>query len=603
MSSSVQPFRPEAVVPADVIGKPEDKPPPIQGWQADQNGSTDSAGLSLCQRMRRSYRRLDLRFYRRDDEQAFKESLEPEILKHGCLVSLAGVAIIPLALVPVFVRETSSTRNPLKYGTGDVREILFWIWMLVLVTNLAYCVMSFLRMWKGWFSKVNWELFFMAVVTFYILSLSLVNFWHFPLMLGYEPSTVWQHDARGTEVFILLAIDGTFTAVAMYVPVRSCVMWILPFVGVGCYVCMLTIIDSVFPNDKHLTIGAFLLLSFFSQHGAFQDEQRRRENFEAYQHILRTEEVVVEQHHKIEDTFALVAGLRGVATSLCDFLLDLSSDLKISHAEKMHAAFFERESIEGIRFTELLNVDDTLRFEKLVSLVSKQHVPACLPVTVGRLQTICECHLLLVDTGRREPRFLLGIRLEREDIRSLKVEPFNSAGTASVDMSNVVSISHNFDADGSRFLGPADDSSYMPDALPDSLGLVPAVNVSSRVPQNSWVNEMISQDPDISFTTYPKQSPPPPPGVTSVKARALSLKKLMPRWNIARDADCCCQFHTVVMSVLPVLEYLREEPCDPLWSPVGPAQCPRCKCMCSDFGQRCAVCGFQSQPSDSRDLT
>ncbi|CAE7723026.1 unnamed protein product, partial [Symbiodinium sp. KB8] len=47
-------------------------------------------------------------------------------------------------------------------------------------------------------------------------------------------------------------------------------------------------------------------------------------------------------------------------------------------------------------------------------------IPICLPATIQKNQITCEVHLLVVDTGeRREPRFLVGIRVETEQYMGL----------------------------------------------------------------------------------------------------------------------------------------------------------------------------------------
>ncbi|CAE8591135.1 unnamed protein product, partial [Polarella glacialis] len=273
---------------------------------------------------------------------------------------------------------------------------------------------------------------------------------------------------------------------------------------------------------------------------------------------------------ELDATSALAKGLRSVANSLCDVLVKLTSDMKVWGAESGHNAFFEQD-MEGRKFTDILEERDITRFNALLNLVSKDHVPACLPVTIRRSQTTSECHLLLVDTGRREPRYLLGIRVESDQAHSMMLPADN--------YSEVIQSS----------------------GMVDYLGLVPSV---TRIGQgnNSYNHQMMMQDADFSFTTYPKNAPPPPPQFTPIKARALSVRKLMPRWNLLRDPEACCMFHTNARSLGAVIDHLLTAPCDPLWSTLSGGQCHRCKCMCTEAWQRCVVCGLPNPEFESQQM-
>ncbi|CAE8639592.1 unnamed protein product, partial [Polarella glacialis] len=253
--------------------------------EADLGSSRWQSCKSIGKEIRRYLSTLDLRFEDASEEVNFKESLENEVILHGCLAALCGVIVIPVALVPVFAREFS-----FMFALGDVRSGLLLTWCSTFIVVLSYLITSALRLWKGWFKKWNWELYFMISASYYALSLSFANFWHMPLMVGIRPESVWHHDARGTEVFILLALDGLMTCVAMYVPVRACNLWILPVLGVGSYLVLLMAVDSVFPNDRHLTVGALLALTSMASNGAWRNEKSRREKWQALLRVLEQEE-------------------------------------------------------------------------------------------------------------------------------------------------------------------------------------------------------------------------------------------------------------------------------------------------------------------------
>lgn len=488
----------------------------------------------------------DIRFEDKRDEASFRASLEPDVLRSGFFVAFLLLIIIPFALIPTYAREAdSSNLNPFQLARPDVRNLTLGVWLCSFTVTGAFVTAAMLRIWKEWFMSWNWERLMMIVVTWYALSLSLANFWHLPLICGKDPEKVWHRDPRGTEVYILLAMDGLMTMVAMYVPVRSCAFWVLPLCGAGTYSVLLLVVDSVFPEDRHLTISALLGLAFLSIHGLHRNEKHMRERWLALQRVQEVGEVVKKQETKIQETAALVKGLRTVAEALCDIIVKLSGDLRVHGSERMHDTFFERE-MEGHLFTEVLEDSDRGRFLSLVSEASKAHVPACMPVTLMKKFSKCEAHLLLVDTGRREPRYILGIRIETENMTTQQ----------------------------------QDFSSLVPQPILNTVRLTD-----------------IDEDSDFSFTTFPKNDPAPPPFYTCVKARALSLRKLIPRWNVPRDIEGCCQFHTVVASIEDVVRYLADSPCEPLWSTLAGGQCARCKCMCTNARAKCVVCGYEAPSS------
>eukprot|EP00930_Biecheleria_cincta_P045471 TRINITY_DN31333_c0_g2_i1.p1 TRINITY_DN31333_c0_g2~~TRINITY_DN31333_c0_g2_i1.p1 ORF type:complete len:602 (-),score=72.02 TRINITY_DN31333_c0_g2_i1:31-1593(-) len=480
---------------------------------------------------------------------------------------MAGAALIVIALIPVIIRETSRSEDPLDFAEFDARTVAIMIWGGAFLVALSFSIMSGVQIAKpGRLKNWNWELHFVMFAVVYTLSLSLANFWHLPMLMGRNPREVWVHNAEGTEVFVLLALDGLVTAIAMYVPVRSCISWLLFPSGVGCYFVMLVAVDSVYSNDRHLTVGALLCLTFFALHGGMRNEVQRRKNWQALMRVQQTEEVVEIQRVEIEDTNALAKGMVTLANSLCDVVVPMTSEMHVQNAKDIHNKWFEKD-MEGQSVLDFMGESDQARFRSLLVSVSKRHAPLCLPVTIHKKSLTSECHLLLVDNGadRPEPRYLLGIRVEGDRILSQQPSMYVS------EIAEHMSISSN---------------------LNEFLGLVPTVSaLASQNAMSSWNREMMDRDSDFSFTTYPKNMPPPPPSTTPAKWRAKSIRKLIPRWSIQRDPDSCCHYHTVVQSMQDVIDYMRSEECEPLWSTLSGGQCQSCKCMCTKGWQKCVVCG------------
>ncbi|CAE8600405.1 unnamed protein product, partial [Polarella glacialis] len=220
--------------------------------------------LSSCCNAREN---CDLRF-ETETEAAYVSSLQRGVLVNGLPIILMLLVSIPGALLPVIWRETHREDIPLLSSPFDIRHgvILFWIFNFVVLFN--YAILNVLSITHCWFRSWKWEYIFLMTVTYHAVSLAFGNFWHMPLLAGLNPVDVWEHDPRGTDVFILLAMDGLMTAVAMYVPVRSCVLWILMLTASVSYVLLTLALESVFPADIHLTISAIVGLTALAYHGA-----------------------------------------------------------------------------------------------------------------------------------------------------------------------------------------------------------------------------------------------------------------------------------------------------------------------------------------------
>lgn len=492
-------------------------------------------------------RELDLRFHP-DQERKYKQGLQENLVVGGlaCIGSATGATLF--AVVPTFVREVA--REEKAFGTTfDARAWVFLVWALNLLLMLSYILLSTIRLCRGRLQSWNWEAFFVVVVSIFLFSMVFANFWHLPFIVGEDPVGLWVHDARGSDIFMLLAIDGILTMVAMYVPVRSSVLWI-PFVcAVVPFFVNTLVFQSVF-TDTHMILFALLGLSGFAYHGALRREKTHRQKWTFEHMVEEAEEVMREQDNKIQETTAQVKGLRVVAEALCDVIVKLDSKKCVDGANPRQDAFFETK-LEGRCFEDFLSEQDRSRFSKLMSSI-QVGFPACMPVTIRKKHLTSEVHLLAVDTGiTREPRYLIGMRIEAEHFTAVEEE---------------VGRVHS--------------------------GESAAVRSSSGMP---WVSKPVKvdfEDDDISCKTYPRLATTNVPLTTPARSRALCIKKLLPRWQVPRNMNSCCQYHTAVDSVVEALELLATTSCEPLFQTFGGGQCRRCLCMCNREQRRCAVCGF-----------
>lgn len=514
-------------------------------------------------------RHLDLRFQHPDQEQRYKQGLVNDVILGGLVCIGCAATATLFATVPTLTRELSRDQDPLGETFG-VRDWVFIIWSLNLVLMLSFIVCGCVRFCKGYLAQWNWEAFFVVVVSIFLFSTAFANFWHFPFVVGADPTTVWAHNPRGSDIFMLLGIDAILTMVAMYVPIRSSVLWI-PFVFAVLPFFVNTIaFESVF-SDSHMVVFALLGLSAMAYHGALRRENTHRQKWALAHMVEEAEEVMREQDNTIQETTAQVKGLRVVAEALCDVILKVDSKMHVRNADQQQDAFFETK-LEGRRFEEFLSEQDRSRFANLMSSI-KVGFPACLPLTIRKQHLNSEVHLLAVDTGMtREPRYLIGIRIEAEQFSANAEEAVRKV--ESVDSPRG---SHGFSA------------------------------VLPRADSQPKVKVDFSEEDDISCRTYPRYAQNKEPLYTPARSRALCIKKLLPRWQVPRDTDSCCQYHTVVDSMVEAMELLANTSCEPLFQTFGGAQCQRCLCMCNREQRRCAVCGYtleeNAQHSPHADLS
>eukprot|EP00435_Cladocopium_sp_Y103_P051392 s2722_g15.t4 len=316
------------------------------------------------------------------------------------------------------------------------------------------------------------------------------------------------------------------------------------------------VFQSVF-TDTHMILFALLGLSGFAYHGALRREKTHRQKWTFEHMVEEAEEVMREQDNTIQETTAQVKGLRVVAEALCDVIVKLDSKKCVYGANTRQDAFFETK-LEGRCFEDFLSEQDRSRFSKLMSSI-QVGFPACMPVTIQKEHLTAEVHLLAVDTGlTREPRYLIGMRIEAEHFTAVEEE-----------VGKVQSVES---ARGSSSLGMA--------------------RLSKPV-------KVDFEDDDISCKTYPRLAATNVPLATPARSRALCIKKLLPRWQVPRNMNSCCQYHTAVDSVVEALELLATTSCEPLFQTFGGGQCRRCLCMCNREQRRCAVCGYALEENHS----
>jgi hypothetical protein len=116
-----------------------------------------------------------------------------------------------------------------------------------------------------------------------MIVLTFTNDHHAPMFFGHSPENVWAHDARRMQMNILLAMDLTLTQTAIHVPLRSCVLWVVPTFGLCPYLVLLAVLGSAHPSTLNVTIVLTCSLALASLHGHNRLEKQRRNDWLASQ--------------------------------------------------------------------------------------------------------------------------------------------------------------------------------------------------------------------------------------------------------------------------------------------------------------------------------
>jgi len=80
---------------------------------------------------------------------------------------------------------------------------------------------------------------------------------------------------------------------------------------------------------------------------------------------------------------------------------------------------------------------------------------------------------------------------------------------------------------------------------------------------------------------------------TALLTRRKSIIIAMHHWNLPRNPDACCPWHTAVYAVDEVVRLEARTPCKPLWSPFLGWQCTTCTCVNHPTVAPCNVCGTE----------
>jgi len=349
----------------------------------------------------RLFRVEDLRFPCVADEAAFKQSCHKQFL--WPLICAGSGAFVSLGLFfpRVYFDECHRQDAPFQWGANDPRTLYFatsFGTMVLCISLVAACTTD---LCTGRLGFISWEHVTAVLATIMVLALYCISAWHAATVFGMETEKVWLHYTGHSEMLTVLAQVAVVTACCMYMPIRSCVLWVVNLTaGLSQPLCVM-LLGTTYPQAILRVVSLAMCMHLMQFQGARRHERQRRDKWLA---LRRVEE----QSTELENAAMLARALQSMAGTLSDTILMLTSDLVVMDACDSYEAYFGKR-VAGCKFTELLGDADRARFKELLKEASRVQVMQSMPAGLNLQFGTLTVQLCMLDTGGRLPKFIIGL--------------------------------------------------------------------------------------------------------------------------------------------------------------------------------------------------
>eukprot|EP00929_Paragymnodinium_shiwhaense_P058991 TRINITY_DN29532_c0_g1_i1.p1 TRINITY_DN29532_c0_g1~~TRINITY_DN29532_c0_g1_i1.p1 ORF type:complete len:700 (-),score=75.32 TRINITY_DN29532_c0_g1_i1:426-2525(-) len=367
---------------------------------------TGLCGLRLCRNVAGF---LDMRFSRKEMEEAYVKSVETEVIRWmGVCTALCGIFAITPMTIWIWTLQLSRTDVPFTWQLEDPRSFLVAGWAgiavsCVLCSSTAQCRLSF-----GWFAWMNFELGAVAFSCYGGLVATLVTLKFVPRAYGMDPVDVWNMPLEDGSTTMALMCCGILAGTCTMAPIRCLYMWIVPVVVVVAYSVSASVTEGLyFPLDFVIlaVVANFCLIS------AARRERNLRDKFLATFHER--------QATQEKEAFSCLLEMT------CECAVWIGDDGKTIIRSHRWLDFFMEQQMEGLSFYEALAAEggQRQRLRQLLQQVGKCRGQAGEDAPVRLLQTKLTSHRNEVDVDlfvadRRQAgtawaqdlAFLIGIR-------------------------------------------------------------------------------------------------------------------------------------------------------------------------------------------------
>lgn len=355
-----------------------------------------------------------LRFGKNEDEQGFKVSVQ-ESLGPPLLIGSAFASITILAALLSALRTAPPYHDkPFAWVTGDPRTLFF---ASHLAAILLGAVVAALALWRNClkcctrFLDLEW-----IGVAYGVCLLGLLwpqSAWYSARMMGVSPEEVWDSKMDQSEVTTLVQKGLVLIGTAVFLPIRACVMWVIPFSAVLIYLLVVNLVGSADPTVMPWNVLRLCLTALLCFIASCRNECYMRERW-MLQHRLMEREADVRESSALAGAYQLVTG------ALCDVVMQLSHDLTFQAADSSLELYFGR-ALEGVQLLEFLNQEDQQRLIALLhEAAESEGALFSIVVAIENNTGIVEAAISLVDTGLHAPKYIVGVSSQEAPGNSLQ---------------------------------------------------------------------------------------------------------------------------------------------------------------------------------------
>eukprot|EP00746_Dinoflagellata_sp_MGD_P145994 gnl/MRDRNA2_/MRDRNA2_78540_c0_seq1.p1 gnl/MRDRNA2_/MRDRNA2_78540_c0~~gnl/MRDRNA2_/MRDRNA2_78540_c0_seq1.p1 ORF type:complete len:541 (-),score=64.83 gnl/MRDRNA2_/MRDRNA2_78540_c0_seq1:596-2161(-) len=397
-----------------------------------------------------------------------------------------------------------------------------------------------------------------------ILTVNFSNYYRVAGFFGENPYSVWQRDHfSDTQLHLVLA--AITTGVHSFVPIRSCVSWLVPVCGISSFICS-TAIGGTPEQRPGRQVVMLALVSFCSWYGSRRNEVWSRKQWGM---LYQSRDTVNEQGKELSSLEDRIQGMTALMNVQCQAVFAAGAQLQV--------------------------VGNNERLEELLGPMQ------------GR-----ELEDMLSNTGNSRERYkmivapLLDACNQEENARVVLVPPVTfQTATDTFDAEVIVADTGSWHGSGQekwRYLVGLKKNEYGVECSSLPTDLADVFNLDNSIPQMA---NLITSDAGHAtrkgiFPDWAQQMP--------MEEQKVALLALMSR--LPCDRQSCCLWHSSMfqlMSGLRELDGERSGQCLSLWFPSFAWQCEACFSLHDDVDAgagrsdeltQCEVCGrFSEDPN------
>eukprot|EP00930_Biecheleria_cincta_P072614 TRINITY_DN5998_c0_g1_i2.p1 TRINITY_DN5998_c0_g1~~TRINITY_DN5998_c0_g1_i2.p1 ORF type:complete len:598 (-),score=80.26 TRINITY_DN5998_c0_g1_i2:316-2109(-) len=307
--------------------------------------------MSLLARATSKLRLLDQRFPA-DEESDFKKGLERQLVLYMvvalavslfCLTSMVGyVAYLELA---------TSSQN--LFGNW-IRRSWFILSFAEIVADVLAIGLCAMQLRFGCVS-LNWERLCLVYATIFVCAASFYNPGRWAQVFGSMPEAVLTRETliRTNGLSDQLVQVSIVTGVCVFLPFRSCCVWINPVAAFASHMLSQALIfgsaaSSTSFEDSLKIPNALSVLAIFYMvlHGQYDKERSLRERWCAGKQVLLQKDLLSKQHEAACSTI----------DRMCDCFVELNSKLELlTPCPKLAAMIFHTGCLRSRKLTEFLS--------------------------------------------------------------------------------------------------------------------------------------------------------------------------------------------------------------------------------------------------------